>query len=510
MTSTPTPRPIDWHRRPKNFEGPCPICLCPGKSPGEHRAVAPEENQTAKWFKRRKLAYGWRYKSIFTGQPKERQRGPTPRTKERIVQATSMLAVGATYKEVASKLAISTSKLHDTQKNHREIWNICRQEAESDMMQLVDRVRTEAGTNAVLADPDAYITRAQAADKWIGELGGVLFPAKDEGVTLCSFFESHYMPLRLADASPGTVYNFTSTLERWRLVTGDPPLAEITKHMLAKFRDFLAKSRGRGAHERASPNTVNFRLRTLQAVLDFAGPPAPHRRDCVGLIQQPPWIRRPQLEMRIPRIVSSEAMEAVYLAAPRMKEPKIDGFEPSAWWQALIVLCYSTGLRAGTLFSLRMEWINWADRKIVIPPQAMKSKRPHIAHLNETTLEHLGAIRSDRELVFPWPRHRRTFWLRFHKLQNFAGIPHKEQFGLRELRKTHATLLWGNSPEAAQLSLGHTGMEVTIGHYVQSGVIVSAAVDRMPMPAVFKNGGGNGAGPPPDRSRGQRRRMNAE
>ena len=77
-----------------------------------------------------------------------------------------------------------------------------------------------------------------------------------------------------------------------------------------------------------------------------------------------------------------------------------------------------------------------------------------LIHLNKTALEHLRKIRTDRELVFPLPVTLFAFHKWFHKLQNLAGIPRDEHFGLHGIRRTTATALWEIAPHAAQLALG--------------------------------------------------------
>jgi integrase len=67
-------------------------------------------------------------------------------------------------------------------------------------------------------------------------------------------------------------------------------------------------------------------------------------------------------------------------------------------------------------------------------------------------------------------------------LQDSAGIPRKEHFGLHVIRKTAATVLAGFSPQAAQLALGHRSLTTTVNHYINPTSIVAAALDAMPQP----------------------------
>jgi hypothetical protein len=93
--------------------------------------------------------------------------------------------------------------------------------------------------------------------------------------------------------------------------------------------------------------------------------------------------------------------------------------------------------------------------------------------------------------VFPWPFDRTWFGTTFHRLQDKAGIKRAEHFGLHNLRKTHATLLWEGSPAAAQLSLGHrSGSSVTAAHYIEKDGIVSRAIAALPTLGAFKGTNG--------------------
>ncbi len=486
------PKPTDWHRKPKGFDGPCPICACPVKS-REHRAVAPEENRTAQWIKRRKCSSGWRYTSIFA-EPKGcrgQKFGATKRTRNYIAQAARIIVLGATYKQAAIELGTTDRNLRDIRQHHPSLWKAARKEAELDLVQLVQQVRSEAGTDRVLENPDAYLARATAADKWITQKGESLFPTTGK-LTLCSLFETHYLRLRLADATEGSIDRYRITLRRWRLITGDSPLAEITRDLLATFRDVLAASAGVVTYRRMSPTTIQGHLSNIQTLLEFAGPPGPRRRDCLGLIDRPPWIKPPQRQLRIPSIVSVDHLNAVYLSAPCMDTPHDLPFKAAAWWRGVLVLAYFTGLRAGTLFALRMEWIDWAKRRITIPPQAMKARRPHLAYLHPVALEHLRTIRSDRELVFPLPWVRRQFWIHLRKLERFAAIPPRDYFGLQALRRTAGTKVAEKSgPEVAVLFLGHAPQGVTMRHYVRPDGLLEQAAMGIPVPAAFRNGNGS-------------------
>jgi len=265
-------------------------------------------------------------------------------------------------------------------------------------------------------------------------------------------------------------------------------LKDITVQTLAKFRDVLLASRGLKPHRRASPNTVRSKMVLIQGVLDRAGPAGPNRRDAAGIIQTVPWVKPPRARVTQPKIVPPQHIEATYKAFVLADRPRLPGIKPPAWWRALFVTAYFTGLRRGTLFSLRLDHIDWNARSLDIPAENMKSNRPHAIPLVETVLDHLRVIRTDRELVFPWPQHLRTFHLYFHVLQNWAGIPKEEYFGLHALRRTLATNLTEvGSVDVARFMLGHVAADVTERHYINPDGIVANAIRKVPVPEAFKS-----------------------
>jgi len=414
------------------------------------------------------------------------------RNKQLIIDAVRLVAKGYSYARAAKELDTTKDRINWFRRTYRELWQELLQKEQD---AIVKTVRAAAGTDAILADPDLYFLMVKSAEKITGERGEPLFNRKlarrpssaqvdPRGEqTLSEFFENYYVPL--STATKESMYQVRLAITRWRQATGDPPLREIDSAMLARFKKFLSSLRGVRSYKLATPRTVKGRLVYVQSVLDKAGQPGPRNRDAAGVLDRVPWIRPPKVPQPVPKIVSAEHLSDCYLAAVGMEAPKIDGFKPAAWWRALLVLVYNTGIRRGTLLDLRMTDIDWKGSRLVIPPERMKSGRAHVIHLNKTALEHLRKIRTAREYVFEWPGNLRQVYLWLHKLQDLAGIPKAQHFGLHTMRKTTATRLWEYAPQAAQLALGHAGSDVTIRHYVQSEGIVPRALDALPQPAAF-------------------------
>jgi DNA-binding CsgD family transcriptional regulator len=411
-------------------------------------------------------------------------RGPGQEVLDGIRKATALTAAGEGRSEIAERLGIKISTLEHWQRHYADAW---KDELGRAMEAALILVQRHAGTEALSEDPAAYLRRALVCDRWAQQNGRQLFAKPDE-LTLCTFFESHYRPTRLQDGSSETVRSFRNVLRRWRLLTGDPPLKEITHSTLTHFRDCLAKMRGQKRASRLSGQSIRRYFTCIECLLNKAGPAGYRNRDAAGLIPSAPWIKKPKPEAKPVRIVTPDELSAVYTAAVAIDKPRIPGFKPAAWWRALLAVVRNTGLRRRALLQMRMEHVNWTESRLDLPRELLKSGRAFSIHLNRTALEHLRKIRTDRDLVFSWPHSEKTFYACWHKLQTEAGIPKKRHFGLHDLRKTLGTILWEDSPAAAQWALGHSSPEVTRRHYVDGMGLVARALDRMVQPEAFTVG----------------------
>jgi integrase len=487
IKTTLSPAAYKWHRRPEDFDGPCPVCECPLLI-GEHRAVRPEEGLRSRWVQRYKSPRGYRNRLVRgerlptkPAKPRKvsRKGVPNQETLEGIVKATRLLAEGRPMVAIAKELGITPRALEYWRQHHPTIWQHNFRLA---VQGVVSRVRKTAGTDQVLTAPDEYLRLATMADKWTAENDEELFPSGGPDLSVCGFFRAYYLRNCLAGAVPETIRQYEIALNLWRRITGDPPIRLVTNDVVAKFRDVLLSMKGRGGRP-MSPNTVRSKLRQLQAIFDAAGPSGPRHRDAAGILAKIPYAKPPAEVLDTPRIVREEWLNAVYKAAVAMDSPDVFGIKPRDWWQALLSLTLNTALRRGTLFSLRWEFVDWKDRTLHLPYRNMKAKRGHLIPLNRPALEHLERIKSASEVIFPWPYSRECFDDKFKLLQGLAGIPAGERFGLHAIRRTAATLLWERSPQAAQIVLGHTSALITLRHYVQPKA-AAAALESLPQPWV--------------------------
>ena len=416
--------------------------------------------------------------------PHNKQKLPRSKARKKIVSACSLLATGASDSEVAKALGVQPGQISYWRTKYPELWE---REYGRAMQAAVMVVRRQAGTDAVLKDPEGYIRQALLCEKWTNHNNQDLFPKPDQ-TTLSEFYRTYYEPVRLADASPNTRKSYEITLRSWVLFTGEPPLAEITVSTLAHFRDCLKKVRGQLPGTTAANNTVRRHLTHLSAILNKAGPAGPRNRDAAGLIDVVPWVKPPREEVFPPEPATAEQLGAVYRAAEGMSIPRVPGVSPADWWRALLVTAASTGLRKGALLKLEFAFLDVNRQRLNVPPRLSKTGRGQRIPLQAITLDHLLRIQGPRDLIFPWPHGDSHFHRLLHALQDLAGIPRSEHFGLQNIRQALATWLWEIAPQAAQLGMGHTTPRTTRNHYVMGDGILARALEALPLAETFQDG----------------------
>ncbi len=416
-------------------------------------------------------------------------------TQDRIATATRMIAAGHTVADVGKKLGISVQAVGDYSRRWPALWKAALDTAGEYYAGVVQQV---AGTEKVMDDPTTFWRSACAAEKWAESRGEQLFPTNGKA-TLCSFFRDYYEPTVMQrDNSKGYRKLIEISLKRWRLITGDPPLEEIDNQLIAKFRDFLFACRSMGRGEHLATATVSCYLRTINMVLQKAGPAGPRNRDAAGVLDHVPWARLPRIKREIPKIVNEQTIRRMYDACEIVVTPRIPGVKPCDWWRALIVIAWTTAARRRTLFELEWEDFRPAEKCLNVPGERLKSGRPQVFPLTDLAVEHLERIRTDRRLVFPWPMNIRQFHIYWNRLLWEAGIPKAEAFGLHALRRTALTRLAHHSLAAAQLLGGHRNVDITVTHYIDPSPIISKAIQSMPQTEIFGGKpGGNGEAKPP-------------
>jgi integrase len=165
---------------------------------------------------------------------------------------------------------------------------------------------------------------------------------------------------------------------------------------------------------------------------------------------------------------------------------------PSPYLVEKIILAAHTGLRRGSLFNLRWDQIDLANRVLRIP--RTKSDRPLSVPLNATARSVLETLHADRDPVSPWVFPHRSgpnagepvqdIKNGFHAALSLASI---EDFTWHDLRHTFASWLMmrGASLRSVAELLGHQSMKITMRYAHLSPAFLSAQVRLLdPAPQV--------------------------
>jgi len=250
------------------------------------------------------------WERILAKQRKGAARQPTKaEITKKIREATAMAAAGASEREIGQAMKVPFHTVHDWRKKFPVIWQ---EELDRAMAAVLVTVRRAAGTDAVLDDPN-YMRRAEACESWCRARGEPVFPAKEKP-TVATFYRDYYQPTRLNEAARATVLGYQTVIRRWVLLTGDPPLVDITNETLARYRNALERLPGKRGHLPLTAASVSRHLRHLQAILDKAGPPGFRNRDAAGILLTVPWIRKPRVDTPPPPLPPPHPRQAGHLA----------------------------------------------------------------------------------------------------------------------------------------------------------------------------------------------------
>ncbi len=307
-------------------------------------------------------------------------------------------------------------------------------------------------------------------------------------VRLSEFFWFYAWPdvLEPKGDSSRTLKDYLTTLQRWRQLTGDPPIRKITERTLSKFLRLLAGLTESNGYPSMRNNTVRKHGVIIDRLIRYTGPRTRDNPTGADLLEKPPWIPLPRLEGVAPkRPLRLEEIGAWLHVLPEEAQPlpKMCGADPVAWWRALILLAYNTGWRPQTLFDFRWDWLD--GQRVTVPVAGIKGRRGRIFWLNQSAMAAIEPLREyEGGLVLNWWNHKSgNTALRRHRerMQRVAGIP---AMPLYALRRSFATQLAAINPLAAQIAMGHEGlgMAMMINHYLEPEAILAEALYRLPQP----------------------------
>jgi integrase len=259
---------------------------------------------------------------------------------------------------------------------------------------------------------------------------------------LVDFLQDIYIPLKQIGKHTETLYKITIS-EFGKSLGHEPTLADLDDLKVARF---LAKR----VRER-QPATAAKDRSQIRAMWELAA----RRR----MVEMWPTISLVRVPERVPEAWFADEVRMILESAA--KETTKYGDIPAAlWWRALLLVCYDTGERVGSIVSLR--WRDIRGRTILYSAENRKGKRRDILRtISADTEAALNEIRRQpNDLVFPFPRAKSYLWKRLEIILKRAGLPANRSCKFHKIRKTTASYAQA-AGLSAQALLDHADPKTT-------------------------------------------------
>lgn len=242
----------------------------------------------------------------------------------------------------------------------------------------------------------------------------------------CRMAYSSHMEVRVKS---GTRMQAEIALQHFERLTGKIAPHEIRTRHIDGFAAKRLREKGPSGRP-IRPATVNKELRMLRAFL----------RQCFKwkYLRELPEFGFVKEQSKLPTFIDAETFGKLYSACGAATTPTED---PGAWWRAYLTFLFMTGWRALEPLSVRRADVNFERGVVVLLAENNKGGRDELVPLHPLVLEHIEALPKS-EMLFPWPKGRRTLWDQFHLIQAAAGVSRAEgkPYGFHDLRRGFATL----------------------------------------------------------------------
>lgn len=261
---------------------------------------------------------------------------------------------------------------------------------------------------------------------------------------LAQFFEEVYRPRRLVQATPASAYNYSwaiKTLERF--LDRPATLADLNEETAMQFVSGMLKE-GRAV---VSVNGLVNHLKTLALF-------ARKKRYIEIDLSEVDSLRVPK---QLPTAWTVAEMEGI-LKSCAARTGRVSGVAAAAWWTALVLVGFDTGIRRRALFAIRFNDLDFEHFVLRVPAESMKTLVAQSFKLHPQTIEAiLATVPPDRELVFPLGCAICTIETRWKEILIDAGLDCGRREGFHKLRRTCASHIAAKLGEAmAQKQLGHS------------------------------------------------------
>lgn len=181
-----------------------------------------------------------------------------------------------------------------------------------------------------------------------------------------------------------------------------------------------------------------------------------------GAAEVPPIrIRKIAVPRTLPEAWSISQMEQLLAACDRLQGREIPvGVSRSAFFRAMVLVMWSTGLRLGDIQSLKRQQIG-TDGTVVVSQQ--KTNWPVICRLSPEAMAAIVQIgHTPGGLIFGGRLSRAPLFRDFREIVKMAGL----QGTSKKIRKSGATAVESVNPGSAKSFLGHLTYGLSYRHYV--------------------------------------------
>ena len=291
--------------------------------------------------------------------------------------------------------------------------------------------------------------------------------------TLPELFEYGYLPMRLIGKSRKTIRPIRTAVTHWRNFARRHPTT-ADRHQAVRPVSTASNSEG-------WPRLGQHVLRRLDGGAAFAA-----NEDSGSLIQKLPRMRKLKEPKRVPLALTVEEFQKV-LATAQCWPYTIAGCPASAWWTALLLVAWESGLRYTALLLLRSVDVVWDSAGLICQADTQKDKEAKWFPLPPHVWKRCGpSTIPQRELLFPRDVTIDCVGRWFRKILNASGIYAPEGCCMRfhRIRRSKAryTKALGGDATAA---LGHSGPAVTERYY-DPRIVKPVVQPAMPLPLRFQ------------------------
>jgi len=224
--------------------------------------------------------------------------------------------------------------------------------------------------------------------------------------------------------------------------------------------DNIAGTMGMLIAEKKAPRTVNERRSRLHAFWNWLA-----RR---GYISRFPTTPNMPVPSRIPTAWSKDELKRL-IHACQAAPGFIGGNKASDWWLTLHIVAWETAERISALLSA--EWSMLSGKWLHLPAEIRKGQKSDaIYELSETTVELIGNLRRDAQIIWYWPQNALYFFKRYKALRDSAGLPTDRNHGFHCMRRSVASHYKLAGGDATAL-LGHGSAKITEQSYIDPRIV---------------------------------------